>query len=104
MFSGFHSEKKHEEEYFDRDLTLVRAPALKLMLRTPADLKDIAHYGKFLLEGKGLLLALDQLEPEDQTRARDYLSGISYTLGVSETEVSPDVMLYLPSEVGIIEA
>ena len=38
MFSGFHSEKKHEEEYFDRDLTLVRAPALKLMLRTPADL------------------------------------------------------------------
>ncbi|WP_337928570.1 cell division protein SepF [Acidaminococcus timonensis] len=105
MFARFQSHKdvpEKPEETRDNGLTLLTTPNLDLCLRTPASLEDIVSYGQLIMEGKGLLLCLNDLAEPNKVRAQDYLAGVAYTIGATETEVSPEVTMYLPGEVNTI--
>ena len=102
MLFGF-NKKEHVEEQSCRDLTLLTTPTLNLVLHTPETLQDIASYGEILLSGKSLLLCLESMAAEDQQRAKDYLSGLCYPLGYTETSITTETMLYVPGEVEIIK-
>lgn len=99
---GF-NKKEHTEEQSQRELTLLTTPTLNLVLHTPETLQDIASYGEILLSGKSLLLCLESMNAEDQERAKDYLSGMCYPLGYTETSITAETMLYVPGEVEIIK-
>ncbi len=102
MVFGF-SKKEHTEEPSERDFTLLTTPTLNLVLHTPETLKDIASYGEIFLSGRSLLLCLEGMAAEDQQRAKDYLSGVCYPLGYTETSITAETMLYVPGEVEIIK-
>ena len=102
MFASFKSGKTHQEERENPGLTLLDTPNLDLCLRTPGSLEDIVSYGGLIMAGKGLLVCLNDLPEPDKIRAQDYLAGIAYTIGATETEISPEVTMYLPGEVDTI--
>lgn len=107
MFASFKSSRSSASrtpagESENPGLTLLDTPNLDLCLRTPASLEEIVAYGKLILEGKGLIMCLNDLPEPDKIRAQDYLAGVAYTIGATETEVSPEVTMYLPGEVNTI--
>lgn len=105
MFASFKSDKTRNTQKGQQEnhgLTLLDTPNLDLCLRTPASLEEIVDYGKLILEGKGLLMCLNDLPDPDKIRAQDYLAGVAYTIGATEIEVSPEVTMYLPGEVNTI--
>ncbi len=104
MFAHFRSGKKPPQEEQRSNLMVLDTPTMNLCLRTPGSLEEIVSYGQLLLEGSGLLLCLNDLETEDKTRAQDYLAGVAYTIGATETEISPEVTMYLPEHVDAIHA
>ena len=100
MFGFNH--KEHHDDASDRELTLLTTPTLNLVLQTPESLNDILSYGEILLSGRSLLLCLESMPEQEQQRARDFLSGICYPLGYSETAITKDVMLYVPQQVDVV--
>jgi FtsZ-interacting cell division protein YlmF len=101
---GFGKEKDFEEERESgsRGLHIVSAPNLTMAIRTPSSLDDILSCGKLLLEGAALVVNYENLGEEERIRAMDYLSGASYAIDDGETEILPDVILYVPKGVGVI--
>ena len=84
MFASFKSDKTRNTQKGQQEnhgLTLLDTPNLDLCLRTPASLEEIVDYGKLILEGKGLLMCLNDLPDPDKIRAQDYLAGVAYTIG-----------------------
>ena len=102
MFASFKSGKVHQEERENPGLTLLDTPNLDLCLGAAASLEDIVSYGGVIMDGEGLILCLNDLPEPDKIRAQDYLAGIAYTIGATETEISPEVTMYLPGEVDTI--
>lgn len=104
MFAHFRSEKTPPKDEQRSSLMVLDTPTLNLCLRTPGSLEEIVPYGRLLLEGRGLLLCLNDLAAADKPRAQDYLAGVAYTIGATETEISPEVTMYLPGNVDTIHA
>ena len=94
--------KEHKDEAAERDFTLLTTPTLNLVLQTPENLTDIFSYGKLLLHGRSLLVCLESMPEKQRQRAKDYLAGICYPLGYTETSITKEVMLYVPEGVEII--
>jgi FtsZ-interacting cell division protein YlmF len=84
-----------------RGPVLVEAPSINMRIRTPRDFKDVREYADALMGGDTLLISYVDLDEEASTRVADYLSGVCYTVGAKVELITPDLVLYVPSAIGV---
>lgn len=84
-----------------RGPVLVETPVMNMRVRTPRDFQDVQGYADALMSGDTLLISYVDLNDAASTRVADYLAGVCYVAGASVELITPELLLYTPSTVGV---
>jgi FtsZ-interacting cell division protein YlmF len=85
-----------DRRYGSGSLHVLSRPTLRMALRVPDSIDRIIKYGELIVEGNALLVDYSELSDDLAVRAMDYLSGVAYAVDATETEITINVILYMP--------
>ena len=84
-----------------RGPVLVETPVMNVRIRTPRNFNDVQEYADALMSGDTLLISYVDLDEEASTRVADYLAGVCYIANAAVELITPELLLYTPSTVGV---
>ena len=67
----------------------------------PKSYDEIRYYASELIEGRAVIINMSGLSAKDQEKYRIYMSGFIFAVQGKMEEISTDVLLVVPSTVGL---
>lgn len=90
-----------EYEYDDDDTTSITSAALQLKVVKPESYDDVTQIATHLLEGKTVVLNLENTNKETARRLIDFLSGVVFSIQGHFKNVAVNTFIITPHDVDV---